>query len=102
MINLDPVKRRAELLRDGQHIHCINPECKFTWKAVKDDDGFGFEAVTIPVGCETCKAENHMPWRYFMDMKYDEYGTFSCHRCDHKNYVQWRLTQIAPVRADPK
>lgn len=90
-------RRRAELLRDGQYVHCINPECKITWKAVKEDEGFGFESVTIPVTCEGCKIENYMPWRFFMDMKHDEYGTFSCHQCRHKNYVQWRLTQMAPM-----
>lgn len=90
-------KRRAELLRDGQYIHCVNAECKITWKAVKEDRGFGFEEVTIPINCESCKTENHLPWRFYMDMKYDEYGTFSCLQCRHKNYVQWKLMQVTPV-----
>jgi predicted Zn-ribbon and HTH transcriptional regulator len=93
-------KRREKLLRDGQYIHCINADCKITWKAAKEDGGFGFEEVTTPVNCESCKTENHMPWRFYMDMKYDQYGTFSCLQCRHKNYVQWRLTQVAPITRD--
>lgn len=90
-------KRRAGLLREGQHIHCINPDCKITWKATKDADDVTFESVTVPVDCENCKAANHMPWRYFLDMKHDEIGSFSCHTCRHKNYVQWRLMQVRPT-----
>jgi hypothetical protein len=87
-------RRRAGLLRDGQHVHCINPDCKQTWKAVQESDGFGFQQVTVPVNCEQCGAANHMPWRFFLDMKHDEVGSFSCHTCQHKNYVQWRLMQV--------
>jgi hypothetical protein len=92
-------RRRADLLRDGQHVHCIRPDCKFTWKALKSGDDFSFESVTVPVNCEKCSRANHMPWRVFVDMKHDEMGSFSCHTCGHKNYVQWRLTQVRP--ADP-
>jgi len=87
-------KRRAKLLRNGQHVHCINPDCKLTWKAVKEGGDFNFESVTVPINCDECSAANHMPWRYFLDMKHDEVGSFSCHACGHKNYVQWRLTQV--------
>lgn len=87
-------RRRAALLREGQHVYCMNPECKLTWKAVKEADGFGFKAVTIPISCESCKAANYMPWRAFLDMKHDQTGSFSCSSCQHQNYVQWRLMQV--------
>jgi hypothetical protein len=93
-------KRRAGLLRDGQHAHCLNPECKQTWNVTREDDGFGFEQVTVPVNCEACSAANHMPWRFFLDMKHDEVGSFSCHSCRHKNYVQWRLMQVHRESSD--
>ncbi|MFB0613696.1 hypothetical protein [Aurantiacibacter poecillastricola] len=86
-------RRRAGLLRDGQYVHCINPNCKQTWKAVQESDGFGFEQVTVPVDCDQCGKANHLPWRFFLDMKHDELGSFSCHTCKHKNFVQWRLMQ---------
>ncbi len=89
-------RRRASLLREGQHVHCINPECKITWKVILENGSCRFESVTIPVNCEKCAAANHMPWRFFIDMKYDHLGAFSCQSCKHKNYVQWRLTQVRP------
>lgn len=95
-------RRRASLLLDGQFVHCYNPECRTTWKAIKEPDGFGFESVTVSVSCENCLNENHLPWRYFIDMKYDQYGSFSCHSCQHKNYVQWRLMQVRPQSVEQK
>jgi hypothetical protein len=94
-------KRRVRLLRDRQHIHCINPDCKITWRAVTDGERFVFEPVTVAVNCEKCKTSNHMPWRVVKDMKRDAFGTFSCHSCKHKNHVQWRLTQVRPEIAQP-
>jgi hypothetical protein len=89
-------KRRAELLNDGQHVYCINPECKITWKAIKSDDGFRFQSVTIPVNCEVCQTANYIPWRHFLDMKHDQFGGLFCRSCQHKNYVQWQLVQVKP------
>lgn len=95
-------RRRAALLRDGQYVHCFNPECKQTWKVVHEDDGISFEQVTIPVACENCHLPNYIPWRFFLDMKHDELGAFSCHSCNHKNFVQWRLMQVQPQDTKPK
>lgn len=96
-------KRREALLREGQHVLCINPNCDYTWKATKEDDGFGFEAVTVTVNCDACKAENLIPWRFVTRMKYDEVATFSCHTCRHKNHVKWHLMQARrePLEDDP-
>lgn len=86
-------KRREKLLREGQHVYCINPACELTWKVIKGDDGIGFEAVVVTVNCDQCKAENFIPWRFVTRMKYDEVATFSCHTCQHKNHVKWHLMQ---------
>jgi len=86
-------KRREKLLREGQHVYCINPECELTWKVVKEDDGIGFEAVAVTVNCDQCQAENLIPWRFVTRMKYDEVATFSCHTCQDKNHVKWHLMQ---------
>jgi len=86
-------KRRASLLRDGQHVFCINPNCKFTWKAMKGKEGFAFEAVAVHVDCDRCQADNLIPWRFVTGMKYDELASFSCHTCGHKNLMKWQLMQ---------
>lgn len=90
-------KRRSELLHDGQHIHCINPECKVTWKATKEQDGFTFETVNIQINCDDCKAANYIPKRYLTEMKLDELGSFACHACSHRNFFQWRIMHVRPV-----
>jgi hypothetical protein len=94
-------RRRAELLQDKQEVFCINPDCKYTWRAHKEGEEFTFESVTFPVNCEKCDAENHMPHRFFFNMKPDEMGSFSCRECSHKNYVQWRLMQRRQAPPDP-
>lgn len=92
-------KRRSELLRDGQHVLCINPRCEYTWKAITEgEDSFSFESVTVTVRCAQigCNADNHIPWRLVTRMKYDEIASFSCHTCQHKNRIRWRLMQEQP------
>ncbi|MCE7798433.1 hypothetical protein LWE61_17990 [Sphingobium sufflavum] len=92
-------KRREKLLREGQHIHCISPDCKATWKVTKEGEETVFESVTADIDCDNCGATNCIPWRFFWEMKYDEHGTFSCHTCRHKNYVKW---QLALARRNPQ
>lgn len=96
-------RRRAALLKDGQHVYCMNPECKEMWQVVKQEDGgTGFEADRVTIDCEQCKAPNHMPRRFFLELKTDQIANFLCRACDHKNYVQWRLMQVTPKnREDP-
>ncbi|KPL67692.1 hypothetical protein SZ64_05905 [Erythrobacter sp. SG61-1L] len=90
-------KRRAELLRDGQHVHCINPECEETWKAIKKDgDDIEFERVTIPIECAGCKVRLDIPWRWLITMKPDQMANIGCHACGHRNHVKWQLAQAKP------
>lgn len=86
-------RRRSELLRDGQEVFCINPDCHYTWKVCLSDHEVGFEAVTIQVNCESCEAENHLPYREFYRMRVGHGGNFSCRFCGHGNYVECRLMQ---------
>lgn len=88
-------KRKADMLRDGQHVHCLNPDCKNVWRALKCGEDYTFEPITIPINCNSCGTELHLPWRWFFDMKYDEYGAVDCSQCGNKNYVQWRLCQVS-------
>lgn len=93
-------KRRADLLREGQHVHCINPDCKTIYTVTKEGDEFTFEAVTATVNCEQCATANLLPWHFVRDMKREQVGSFNCHECEHKNYIQWRLTQVRPSQSD--
>lgn len=90
-------KRRAALLRNKQSVSCLNPDCKASWTAHKVGEEFTFEAHTANVVCEQCQSDNLMPWRLVAALKYDQTGSFNCHCCNHKNYFQWRLTQVRPL-----
>jgi hypothetical protein len=89
-------KRRADLLRERQSIFCINPECKASWKVRKHGSDFVFEGETADFPCQGCGEVKQLPWRFFFEMKFDQRATFVCRKCDHHNYVEWRLTQVAP------
>ena len=91
-------RRRAALLRAGQVVSCINPDCKASWKVHAKGGKYTFEAQTGNVKCEKCKATNLIPWRSLRDMKYDQTASFNCHNCDQKNFIQWRLKQVRPSK----
>lgn len=93
-------RRRAALLRDEQVIHCINPECKVTWKTSKQDGGFAFEPQTADVSCENCNADIHIPWHFVRELRDEDVASFSCGSCHHKNFVRWQLVQVRPETAD--
>jgi hypothetical protein len=93
-------RRRAALLRAGQSVFCINPECKGSWVVHKDGDETTFESQTGEVNCERCGKVNHLPWRWLMALKYDQTASFSCHTCEQKNFIQWRLTQVSPTKRE--
>jgi hypothetical protein len=86
-------KRRAKLLRDGQHVFCINPECIETWKVVVEGTETNFENVLIDVPCKVCSKVNHIPWRMVTEMKYDQMIEYPCVECGGKNVVKWQLVQ---------
>lgn len=90
-------KRRAALLREDQRVFCINPDCKASWKVRKRGEDIGFEGETCDFDCQGCGEIKHLPWRFFLEIKFDERATFVCNGCDHRNYVEWRLTQVVPT-----
>ena len=95
-------KRRAGLLREGQRIFGISPDCKASWKVRKQGSELMFEGETADFACQGCGQVKHLPWRFFFEMKFDQRATFVCRNCDHKNYVEWRLTQITPAEQVPE
>jgi len=88
-------KRRAKLLKDGQYVYCINPQCNETWKVQISGTEVNFENVLIDVPCKTCEAVNHIPWRTVTKMKYDEMLKYPCYICKGYNFVKWQLMQAA-------
>lgn len=86
-------KRRAKLLKHGQHVYCINPNCIETWKVEIDGEEIGFETILVDVPCKICAVDNHIPWRMVTKMKYDELIKYPCRECGGTNLVKWHLMQ---------
>jgi len=93
-------KRRAKLLKEDQRVFCFNPDCKASWKVHKDGQDISFEGETCDFKCHGCGKEMQVPWRFFHDMKFGQRATITCNACDHRNYVEWRLTQVAPAQTE--
>lgn len=94
-------KRRASVLQEGRSVYCINPECKASWKVRKQGKEFYFEDETADFPCQGCGELNHLPWRFFLEMRYGQQATFLCRECGHRNYAEWRLKQVAPNEPVP-
>ncbi|WP_426026133.1 hypothetical protein [Brevundimonas sp. TSRC1-1] len=89
-------RRRADLLKEGQVVSCINPECAGSWHVRIDGKDIGFKARLAHIKCEQCAKCNHIPWRSVAAMKYDQVGSFYCDSCEYKNYFKWVLKQVRP------
>lgn len=94
-------RRRAKLLRDCQHVFCINPKCNETWKVAMEGNETNFENVLVDVPCKVCGEVDRIPWRMVTRMKYDQNIQYPCSKCGGTNVVKWQLMQATfPPKAD--
>lgn len=89
-------RRRASLLREGQVVSCINPNCNGSWSVRIEGENIGFQARLAHIRCELCTTCNHIAWRSISTLKHDQVGSFDCTNCAHKNYFRWQLQQVRP------
>ena len=91
-------KRRASLLREGQRIFCIAPDCLASFTVRIEGSTISFEGETCDFPCQSCGQIGVFPWRFFNEkLKFGEKVRFNCRDCDHENYIEWRLCQVAPL-----
>lgn len=91
-------KRRAALLREGQRIFCINPDCDASFTVRKEGEKIEFKGETCDFNCQSCGLPKVLPWRFFFEkLKFGDRAVFDCLKCGHRNYIEWRLTQVAPA-----
>jgi len=84
-------KRRLELLKDGQTINCINPNCDESYDYVQSDMSFGRRIFAIV--CRACEASRDIPKRMVEKLRTDQHIHFDCDRCSETIYVSWRPMQ---------
>ena len=93
-------KRRLELLKDGQTINCINPDCDESYGYVQPDMSFGRRSIEIV--CRACKASRDIPKRMVEKLRIDQHIHFDCDRCSETIYVSWRPMQAQRTKPPQK
>lgn len=84
-------KRRLKLLKDGQTINCINPDCDESYGYVQSDMSFGRR--TFEIACRACNTSRDIPKRKVEKLRTDQHTHFDCEECDETIYVSWRPVQ---------
>lgn len=84
-------KRRLELLKDGQTINCINPDCDESYDYVQSYMAFGRR--TFEIACRTCGESRDIPKRMVEKLRTDQHIHFDCEGCGETIYVSWRPMQ---------
>lgn len=85
-------KRRLELLKDGQTINCINPDCDESYRYVQSDTSF--ERRTFEIVCSACGESHDIPNRKMEKLRTDKRIKFDCvGTCGETIYVSWRPMQ---------
>jgi len=83
-------KRRASLLKQGQIVSCINPECLERWTVSIEGDNTWFKRRTLPIPCK-CGETTDIPEQILYRLERNQKCSFSCGTCGAENLVMWRL-----------
>lgn len=85
-------KRRLEMLKDGQTINCINPDCNESYGYVQS--AMSFERRTFEIVCRACEASRDIPKRMVERLRTDQHIHFDCEGCSETIFVSWRPMQF--------
>lgn len=84
-------KRRLGLLKDGQTISCINPECTESYNYIESETSFGRRAFEIT--CRNCGEKRDVPKKMLERLRTDQTIHFACDGCEEKIFISWRPMQ---------
>jgi hypothetical protein len=82
--------RRTRLLKEGQIVNCVNPECAERWTVGTDGDDISFERRTLSVTCK-CGEPTHIPEKILYRLGRNQHCRFVCETCGAENFVVWKL-----------
>ncbi|MEQ8657128.1 MAG: hypothetical protein RIC24_07450 [Hyphomicrobiales bacterium] len=88
------IKRRAELLKPGDVVSCIDPTCVERWDVGDEGDDLFFSRRMITVECKGCSSEHQFPEKVMLDLGLNKVAHFDCD-CGERNFVRWALQQAA-------
>jgi len=84
-------KRRIGLLKDGQIINCINPNCSESYNYIMSETSFRHRILKI--SCRACGVSHEVPTRKVENLKTDQNIHFDCDGCGETIYIMWRPMQ---------
>jgi hypothetical protein len=92
--------RRADLLKHGQRVSCINPQCAERFDVEFDGSDVNFVPRSVEIECHTCKVVTSFPEKIITDLDRNQWMQFSCD-CGASNQFVWKLMQAAaPEQGD--
>lgn len=89
-------KRRASLLKNGQVVSCVKPDCDETWTVEIEGTDIGFHRRSIAINCQKCDAKTRFPEKPLLALKRNQMMKFICTECDSENHFMWKLMQAKP------
>lgn len=89
-------KRRLALLKNGQIISCISPQCDESYEF--EQSTLSFARRTFAIVCQNCGHERRIPIRVMDSLKTDQHLHFDCEGCQETIYLVWRATQAQKSR----
>ncbi|MFK0690895.1 hypothetical protein ACFX5Q_22225 [Mesorhizobium sp. IMUNJ 23033] len=91
-------RRRLSLLKDGQTVSCINPQCDESYEY--EEGSLSFGRRTFAIVCRKCGHQRDVPKKKVENLRTDQHVGFDCERCGDQILIQWRPMQAQ--RTNPK
>jgi hypothetical protein len=86
--------RRAKLLKEGQIVSCLNPECSATWTVRIENGAFEFHARDLEISCWNCTAQAKFPEQKLLTLARGDLMHFDCIDCGASNFLKWKLMHL--------
>ncbi len=93
-------RRRAELLKNGDPVFCINPDCMESYTVRYAGDEIQFWRDPAEFSCENCSAPVFFPKRQFLKIPLDAGKIVPCISCGHPNQLGWLLAHIKTKKVE--
>jgi hypothetical protein len=84
-------QRRAALLKEGQELSCINPQCKEKWSASIESGDIMFTRRIISVRCHSCAAAADFAQEPLLKLERNKRIRYVCASCGAENFLAWKL-----------
>lgn len=91
-------RRRSDLLKDGQTISCINPECKESYEYLASE--FSVQRRIVKITCWKCGERRKIAKKIVEKLPTDQSGYFDCIGCGERISIFWRLAQDQKTRSN--